>query len=506
MVQGDIYACLTENDTGKVTISGQKDRDNLHYRFLCTDHKTEYPSVMHIIICGGGGVGSSIAHQLTMENNDVTVIDFNPDVITEITEHLDVRGVIGFPSYPSILEEAGIREADALIAVTRSDEINMVICQVAYSLFKVPLRIARIRSTDYLQPEWQMLYRHDHIPIDHIISPEQEVARTIYDRLRVPGAVDTISLAGDDLLAIGLRCAEGSDISGQRLSYIREVCGEHNSALLGAVRHGTFILPQRHEFVEQGDILYIVCRRQNISEVMPLFGHENRRARDVVIVGAGNIGMFLVKYLESDAQKTRIRIIEKNRKRADFAASQLSSSHTTVLHGDAMSEAIIRDAGIAVAGHVVCVTEDDKVNIMVSFLAKKLGCRRTASIINHPRSVAPVLEDTGIDIIVNPREITVSSILRYIRTGKVLSIRSMCFGKVELLEIVADERSPVTGKGIKNLALPHGTVIAALSRNGTLIQPEDDTVIHAGDLLTVLCEADSVHKTESIFSRRKELY
>lgn len=461
---------------------------------------------MKILICGGGSVGSSIAHQLTLENNDVNLIDMNPDVVTEVTEHLDVRGYIGHPSHPSVLEEAGVRDADVIIAVTGSDEVNMIICQVAYSLFDVNVRIARIRNTDYLRPEWQLLYRHDHIPIDHIISPEQQVAQTIFERLHIPGSIDTISLGGDGLVAVGLRCGRDSDIPGKRLSSVRDLCAQHNSVMLGLVRGGAFIVPQKGETVQAEDVIYIVCRHEHIPALMPLFGHEDRRARDIVIIGAGNIGTFLTDSLEKSGEKQRIRLVENSRDVADRAAARFTGASLTVLHGNAMSEAIMRDAGIARADSVIAVTNDDKVNILASLIAKKAGARHAVALINNERAFTPILADSDIDITVNPREITVSSILHYIRAGKVLSLRSMCFGKVELLEIAADENSPVAGKDIYGLGLPQGIVIGAVSRGETLITPMPDTVIRAGDMLTVLCEADAVHKAENIFSYRKQLY
>jgi trk system potassium uptake protein TrkA len=459
---------------------------------------------MKIIICGAGQVGASIARQLSMENHDVTVVDQSYDVVNDVAEHLDVRAHVGFPSHPEIMEEAGIRSADVLIAVTRFDEVNMVACQMAHSLYNVPTKIARIRSAEYLKPEYQHLYRHDHIPIDHIISPEQEVARTIVERLHVPGAVDTIALAGNHLKAVGFRCLYDCPMLGHSLTKIKDVCRERDICLLGVLRAGHFLLPHRSITLRQDDIVYVICNRPKIREMMALFGHEEREARSLVIIGGGNIGLALAEHIEHAEPDVRLKVIELDKARAKFVAERLDRA--TVINGSALSGAILREANVNMTETVVAVTNNDEANILSSLIAKKSGCGRTIAIVNNAGAYAELIPSLGIDVIINPREITVSSILQHIRLGKVLSLRSICKGNIEIMEVEVTESSPAAGKHLYNMALPDGILIGAISRNRRLVAPEPDSVVMAGDFLTILTEAGMVKRAEELFSFKKELF
>ncbi|MET0156204.1 MAG: Trk system potassium transporter TrkA [Rickettsiales bacterium] len=458
---------------------------------------------MKVIICGAGRVGSSIAQQLSLENHEVTLVDFSGEILSEVAEHIDVRIYVGFPSHPEVLEEVGVQNADALIAVTRSDEVNMTACQMAHSLYNVPTKIARIRNAAYLKPEYQHLYRHDHIPIDHIISPEQEVARTIVERLHVPGAVDTIPLAANSLKALGIRCLYDCPMLGYKMQRLKSACNAADVALLGVVRGEKFILPNKNATLQQDDVAYVACNRNRIHETIELFGHEEREARTLVIIGAGNIGLSLVEYIEQYEPDVRLKLIESDASRAKIVAERLNRS--TVINGDALSPAILREANVHMTETVVAVTNNDEVNILSSLIAKRSGCGRVLTIVNNSLTYADLMNDLGIDVIISPREITVSSILQHIRQGKALSLRSLCKGNVEIMEVEVTDSSPVAGKHIYNVVLPERVSLVAISRSGRLLIPEQETVILPGDFLTVVTDAASVRRVEQIFSAKKEL-
>ena len=458
---------------------------------------------MKVVICGAGRVGASIAQQLSLENHEVTVVDFSTDILNEVAEHIDVRIYVGFPSHPEVLEEVGIQTADALIAVTRSDEVNMTACQMAHSLYNVPTKIARIRNAAYLKPEYQHLYRHDHIPIDHIISPEQEVARTIVERLHVPGAVDTVPLAANSAKALGFRCLYDCPMLGFKMHKLKTACNAAGICLLGVVRGEKFILPHKNVTLQQDDIAYVVCERDRVHETMELFGHEEREARTLVIVGAGNIGLSLVEYIEKYEPDVRLKLIESDPDRAKMVAERLNRS--TVINGDALSTAILREANVNMTETVVAVTNNDEVNILSSLIAKRSGCGRVLTIVNNSVTYADLMTDLGIDVIISPREITVSSILQHIRQGKVLALRSLCKGNIEIMEVEITDSSPIAGKHIYNVTLPEHILLGAVCRSGRLMLPEPETVLMPGDYLTILTDASLVRKVEEIFSAKKEL-
>lgn len=459
---------------------------------------------MRIIVCGAGQVGTSIAKHLAMEDNDVTVIDQSPELISKISDTLDVKARVGFASYPTILEEVGAANADMIIAVTKSDEVNMVACQVAHSLFNIPTKIARIRNQNYLKPEWKQLYRHDHLPIDFIISPEQAVAEAVIHRLHVPGAVDTIPFADGKVKVIGLRCTFDCPMINLSLYRIASKVSVAQVSILGLMRGDNFMVLSEGVELLEDDELYFACDIKNVQAAMAIFGHEEREARRVIIIGGGNIGLHIAEYLENEAPDVKVKLIELDKKRAEYIAGRLE--RTTVINGDALSQEILDEANVSVSETVIAVSNDDEVNILASLLSKRFGCQRVVALVNNTASYSPLVSSLGIDVAVNPREITVSGILQHIRKGRILSAHSICKGKAEIIEAEAVESSSVVGKTIVDLALPHGIVVGIIKRGDKVLVPTNETVIQAKDRIVILSQASMVKKVEAVFSVKFEFF
>lgn len=458
---------------------------------------------MKIIVCGAGQVGTTIARQLSLENNDVTVIDKSIANIQKINETLDVRAHIGFASHPTVLEEVNASDADMIIAVTSSDEVNMIACQIAHTLFDVPTKIARIRNQNYLNPEWSTLYRQDHLPIDFIISPEVAVAEAIINRLHVPGALDTIPLADGKVKVVGLRCTIDSPVINMSLNRVYEKCTDIDVCFLGIMREDEFIGFNEDAELFEDDEIYFSCDSNIVSKAMSLFGHEEREARRVIIIGGGNIGLYLAQKLEQDPE-IKAKIIEIDPERAQYIAERLS--RITVINGDALSQNILEESNVAIAETVVAVSNDDEVNILSSLLSKRFECNRVVTLINNANSYSPLISSLGIDVAVNPKEITVSGILQHIRKGQIVSVHSICKGNMEILEAEAIEASPIAFKSIEALNLPKGVVIGSIIRNNRVIFPYSKIIIQPKDHLIILSKSNMIKKVEEIFTVKFEYF
>lgn len=458
---------------------------------------------MKVIVCGAGQVGFNIAHYLASENNDVTVIDQRPELIRKITDTLDVQAVLGHASQPSVLEQAGAGDADMIIAVTHMDEVNMVACQVAHSLFDVPTKIARVRSQSYLQPMWATLFSREHLPIDVIISPEIEVARAITRRLQVPGAIDVIPLAGDKVRLIGVRCDPNTPLINTPLRQLTVLFPDLNIVVIGIVRDGRPIVPTAEDQMLEGDEVYFVVDTQHVGRALSAFGREDQEARRIVVFGGGNIGLFLAQQIEAEQPNASVKVIEADKERAEFVAKTLS--RTVVLHGDVLDPEILAEAGVASAETVVSVTNDDETNILAALLAKRTGARRAMTLINKTTYKA-LVGPLGIDVVISPRAITVSNILQHVRRGRIHAVHSLHEGFGELIEADALETSSLVGKPLREVKLPGGVLLGAVVRDGTVISPRGNTVVQAGDRVVLFAAADAVKKVEKMFSVRLEYF
>jgi len=458
---------------------------------------------MQVIICGAGQVGSNIARYLSGENADITVIDQSAELVEKISESLDVKGVVGFASHPDILEQAGAADADMIIAVTYADEVNMVACQICHSIFDVPTKIARVRHQSYLDPMWSDLFSRDHLPIDVIISPEIEVARAIERRLQVPGAFDVHPLANYKVSMIGLRCTEETPILETPLRELTALFPELHITVVGIHRDGRGFVPSPEDDLRAGDAVYFVAETAHLSRAMSAFGHEEKEARRVIIIGGGNIGLTLATAVERSHPHVALKMIELDKRRAQIAAQTLE--RTVVIHGDALDTDILDEAGTSMAETVVAVSNDDEVNILSSLLAKRFGCHRAVTLVNKT-SYGPLMGNLGIDTVVSPRTITVSTILQHVRRGRIRSVHTIAEGFGEVIEAEALETSTLVGVPLRDAKLPEGVLIGALVRGDEVIIPRGDTVIRANDLMILFAATAAVKKIDKLFAVKLEFF
>lgn len=458
---------------------------------------------MKVIVCGAGQVGFNIARHLAGENNDVTVIDQSVELIRKVADQLNVQAIVGHASRPDILEQAGAGSADMLVAVTFADEVNMVACQVAHSLFNVPTKIARVRAQGYLRPIWRDLFSRDNLPIDVIISPEIEIARAVTRRLQVPGAIDMIPFADDQIRVIAVRIDEGCPIVETPLRQLTELFPDLHIRIMGIVSDGKVTVPGGDDIMNYGDEVYFAVETAHLTRAMASFGHEEKEARRIVIVGGGNVGLFLAQALEEDHPNVSPKMIEMSKERAQDVAEQLD--RTVVLHGDALDREILEEANVQSADTVVAVANDDEVNILASLLAKRAGCRRAITLINNA-TYGPLITSLGIDVVVNPRAITVSRILEHVRRGRIRSVHSLPDGLAEVIEAEALETSPLVGVPLNEIDLPPGMLVGAIARGEEVIIPRGETVIQAHDRIVMFTVADTVKKVEKMFAVRLEFF
>ena len=458
---------------------------------------------MKVVVCGAGQVGFNIARHLALENNDVTVVDQSPELVRRISDNLDVNGVVGQASHPDILDQAGARDADMLIAVTLADEVNMVACQVAHSIFDVPTKIARIREQGYLEPMWANLFSREHMPIDVIISPEIEVARAVTRRLQVPGAFEMIPLVDDKVKLLGVRCEDDCPLVNTPLRQLTQLFPELNIVIVGLMRDNQPIVPTSDDQMLPGDEVYFVVDSDQVGRAMAAFGHEEPEARRLLIFGGGNIGYFLAKEIEREHHWVRTKIVESDLKRAESIANRLEK--TMVIQGNVLDSDILEEAGVATTETVVAVTNDDETNILASLLAKRYGCQRAITLINKG-TYESLINSLEIDVTVSPRNITVSTILQHIRRGRIHSVHTLREGFGELIEAEALETSELVGKPLREVNLPSGVLLGAIVRDDKMICPGGSTIVEPNDRIVLFAAADVIRKVEKMFSVQLEYF
>ncbi|WP_420002768.1 Trk system potassium transporter TrkA [Arenibacterium sp. LLYu02] len=450
---------------------------------------------MKVIICGAGQVGWQIARHLSGEHNDVTVVDNNPDLVRRATDTLDVQGIAGFASYPDVLERAGARDADMIIAATHSDEVNMVTCQVAHSVFSIQRKIARLRAKSYLNAIYSDLYRRDHLPIDVVISPEREVAAAAMQRLRAPAAFDTEVFMDGRAQLLGIHVDEDCPVVNTPLRQLTELFSTLRAIVVGIRRDGTLFAPEPGDQLFPGDAAYVFCHADDVNRTMEVFGKKEKRQERVVIVGGGNVGLEVAKALEGRAGRTRAKMIEKNRKNAEKAAEALE--RTIVLNGDGLDRGLMIEAGIDKADAMLAVTDDDKTNLLAAVRAKSEGCPFVIALINDP-SLLPMLPHLGIDAHINPRATTVSSILRHIRYGRIRQVYSIGDAEAEVIETEVLSTSPMAGQMLRDIAFPEGVLVGAVAKNGEVMRPSGALRIEAGDTIAIFAMAKDVREVERL--------
>ncbi|WP_113911276.1 Trk system potassium transporter TrkA [Roseovarius dicentrarchi] len=450
---------------------------------------------MKVIICGAGQVGWQIARHLSGENNDVTVVDNNPDLVRRATDTLDVQGLHGFASYPDVLERAGARDADMIIAATHSDEVNMVTCQVAHSVFAISRKIARLRSQSYLDAIYSDLYRRDHMPIDVVISPEKEVAEAALQRLAVPAAFDTERFMDGKAQLMGLRLDEDCPVVNTPLRQLSDLFSTLRVVVLAVRRGGHLFAPEAGDQLFVGDEAYVFAPNEDIPRTLEVFGKVVHKQERVVILGGGNVGLAVAKALEAQGRGLRAKMIERNRGIAERAADALE--RTIVLNGDALDRAILHEAGIVRADAVLAVTDDDKTNLLAAVRAKSEGCPFAIALINDP-TLVPLLEPIGVDAYINPRATTVSSILRHIRHGRVRGVYSIGDAEAEVIEAQVMSTSSIAGSMIRDIDFPEGVLVGAVQKGDKILKPTGAMRIDEGDVIVIFAMASDVERVQQL--------
>ena len=453
---------------------------------------------MNIIICGAGKVGFSISQQLSAQGHSITVIDQSSEDIKKINDALDVKGIVGRATLPSVLENAGAEKADMIIAVTRNDETNMVVCQLASSLFNISKKIARIRTKDFLEGKWHKLYSKSNIPIDVIISPEIEVAKSLFRRLEAPGALDNVPFANNKLKMLEILIEKKCPIINIPLKKLTEKFPNFKANILGAVRKDKFLILKKEDKILEGDQVYVVVSTDQLNDILKTFGHEEKISKKILIIGGGNIGFNLAKMLENNFDDMRVKIIEKNKARAEEIANELSSS--IVINGDGLDEEILKEANLEETETVLALTNDDENNIMACVLAEKSGSQKRTLAITNKSNYNLLQSSLNIDDLIDPRMTTVSRILEQVHRGSIGSVYSLLDGEYEFLEAKVSEKSELIEKKIKDSNLPETIRIGAIVRKDKVIIPKSSLIFEKDDLVVLLVHRDNLKDIENIFS------
>ena len=451
---------------------------------------------MNILILGAGQVGATAAYSLAREEaNEVTIVDRDPEVLRELQDRLDVRTVVGNAAYPDVLERAGANDADMLIALTNSDEINMVACQVAYTLFKTPRRIARIRAAEFTSS--RELFEAEGMPVDVTISPEELVTSHIQELIHFPGALQVLEFAGGLVRLVAARAHEGGALIGHPLRELSKHIPNVECRVVAIYRDGQGVTPDGDTVVEEDDEVFFIAARKDIRLVLREMRKLDDPIRRVVIAGGGNIGVRLAGALENTNQ---VKVIERDYKRARAVSEQLSKA--IVLHGDAADEELLLEENIDSADVFVSVTNAEEANILSAMLAKRLGARKVMALINKP-AYAELVEAGTIDIAISPQQITLGTLLAHIRRGDVVKVHALRRGAAEAIEAVAHgdaSESHVVGRTIEEIRLPRGATISAIVRGADVLMAHHDTVIEADDhVILFMSDRRQIDEVERLF-------
>ena len=450
---------------------------------------------MKVIICGAGRVGQGIARRLARENHEVTMIDQDARLIDIVQTELDVKGLQGHAGHPSVLAAAGGETCDMIVAVTYSDEINMVICQVADTLFSIPTKIARVRAQQYLEPGWRALFSREGLGIDLVISPEVEVGDAILQRFKTPGALMSVNFGRGDVQLIGIEVLADSPVLDTALDQIQGLFPSLSARIVGISRAGTVFAPRGNDHLKVGDTAYVAVLKTHAHRLNSIFNRPDADVRRVVVVGGGNVGLYVAHGLEEQSD-VRVRVIEADLAQAEKAVSDLN--RTIVIHGDGLSRSILEEADAPTADLVIATTHDDKANILISKLAKQMGAKRSLALVNAPE-LAQLAREMDVDAVLDPKALTVSRILMKMRRGRILALQSLEDGAAEIAEGVTLETSPLIGKPLGYDDLPKGITAAAILRDGDVIFAAPDVAVRANDHVLLFYEDSMTGKVEQFF-------
>jgi trk system potassium uptake protein TrkA len=451
---------------------------------------------MNIIILGAGQVGSSVAENLSSEANDITLVDMNVTLLGELSDRLDIQTVVGHASHPDVLKQAGISDADMLVAVTNSDETNIVACQVAHSLFHTPTKIARVRSQAYLK--YKELFNKSALPIDVLISPEQLISEHIQRLIEYPGALQVLDFAGGRAQLVGVKAYYGGPLVGHEIADLRKHMPGIDARVAAIFRNGKGIVPDGKQVIEADDEVFFVAAKKDIRAVMSELRKLDKPIKRIMLAGGGNIGKQLAQSLEN---KYNVKILERNKQRAEQLSCDLNK--TIVLLGDAADEDLLLEENIDQMDVFCALTNDDEANILSSMLIKRLGTRKVMSLINRHAYVDLMESQGSIDVAISPQQITISGLLAHVRRGDVVAVHSLRRGAAEAIEAIAhgdSANSKVVGKTVEQINLPEGTTIGAVIRGEEVIMAHHDIVIKNEDhLILFLLDKKKFNAVEKLF-------
>lgn len=451
---------------------------------------------MKIIILGAGQVGSTLAESLSSEENDITLIDDNQDRLDKLQDKHDLRVLKGHSASPRILREAGANDADMLVAVTDSDEMNMVACQVAYTLFNIPTKIARIRNPDYVR-EKEALFDQDHMPIDHLIAPELLVRKDILRLIHYPGALQIAHFANEQASLVSVRAYYGGPLVGNPISALRDHLPHIEARVVSIFRQERPIIPQGSTIIEAGDEVFFICATHHIKAVMSELQRLEHPHKRVMIVGGGSIGLGLAKDLENECS---VKIIERDARKAQNLAAQLEKA--LVLQGNASDQALLFEEHIENIDLFLALTSDDEANIMSALLAKRLGAKK-AIVLVQQMAYLHLIQGGAIDIALSPQLSTISALSSYVRKGDIVKVASLKQGLAEGVEIIAhgdEESSKVVGRTIKELKLPQGAIVGAVVRDNQVMIGHKSLKIEANDhVILFVNDKKQVSDIEKLF-------
>ena len=458
---------------------------------------------MNIIICGAGRVGFTISKLLSEQGHSITVIDQSSEDIQKINDTLDVKAIVGKATYPSILEKANAVETDMIIAVTKNDEINMLICQIAFSVFNIQKKIARIRSQDYLNPKFTRVYNKENLPIDVIISPEIEIAKSIQRKLEAPGALDSVPFADSQIKLLEILIQNNCKLMGLKLNELTKKFPSLDANIIAIIRGDKSFIPKKNDAIQENDKIYVIINSSQMPETLEAFGHSEKISKKILIIGGGNIGYNLAKNIEETLEGVRVKIVEKQKSRAEFIANELNN--TIVINGDGLDEEVLSEANLGEAETVLALTNDDEDNLMVSVLVEKfvkdqknIENKRTMALVNKP-NYSLLQSSLKIDDLIDPRMNTVSSILKHVHKGTIEDAYTISNGEYEVIEAEIIETSELVNKELKNANLPDQIRIGAVLRDKKVIIPKSNFIFQNDDKVVLIVKKDTIPVVENLF-------
>jgi trk system potassium uptake protein len=450
---------------------------------------------MKVLIVGAGAVGFNIAKQLSKEGHDISVVEENPELVQMITEKLDVFVVAGNGSSPSVLEAAGARDAHMVLAVTNSDEVNIIVCILA-NQYGCKIKIARIRNKELTSKN--SLFKGNGFCVDHMINPEQILVDSLIKIIETPGATFAIDFPIGDILLRGFRVPKDAPISGKKFSELEGIEYTDSFLIVSIQRNGEMIIPTSETEILPDDDIFVLVAKMGLPYFLPMVNRRADEVKRVIIYRTSQTGIQLAKRLEDSS--INVTMIEPEKEKAEKAAAELGD--TIVLHGDVTDIDLLKEATIEDTDFFIALSEDAQTNLLTSLLAKKHGAKKTVVLTNEP-ALVPIINQVNVDVVVNPRLITASAILQHIRRGQILSIAKLGDSEAEAIELIAEEGSEITKKQLNKIRFPKTCTLGAIVRNGTMLLPKGINAINPGESVIVFTLPDAIEKVQSLFSKKR---